>query len=109
MVVCRELTKLHEEVWRGTLAEAAAHWGEPDRARGEVTLVVGGADAAGVRISRRRWRGPSAWSTRGCRRARPAGWSPKTPGWPGAVIYEGSSGAVGSAIAPIAIATIRCT
>jgi len=40
--VCRELTKLHEEVWRGTLAEAAAHW-EAHPARGEVTVVVGGA------------------------------------------------------------------
>lgn len=42
--VCRELTKLHEEVWRGTLEEAAAHWAEIP-ARGEVTLVVEGAAA----------------------------------------------------------------
>jgi len=42
--VCRELTKLHEEVWRGTLEEAAAHWAETP-ARGEVTLVVEGAAA----------------------------------------------------------------
>lgn len=41
-VVARELTKLHEEVWRGTLAGAAAHYtGEPPR--GELTVVVGGA------------------------------------------------------------------
>lgn len=44
-VVCRELTKVHEEVWRGTLAEAARHWAESE-ARGEVTVVVGGAPAA---------------------------------------------------------------
>lgn len=39
-VVARELTKLHEEVRRGTLAELAAHYatGEP---RGEVVIVVG--------------------------------------------------------------------
>lgn len=42
--VCRELTKLHEEVWRGTLAEAADRWGEG--ARGEVTVVVEGAARA---------------------------------------------------------------
>lgn len=40
--ICRELTKLHEEVWRGTLAEAHAEWRER-QPRGEFTLVVGGA------------------------------------------------------------------
>jgi len=44
VVVCRELTKLHEELWRGTITEAAAHWGEK-AARGEVTVVIGGAVA----------------------------------------------------------------
>jgi 16S rRNA (cytidine1402-2'-O)-methyltransferase len=44
-VVCRELTKTHEEVRRGTLAELAA-WAA-DGVLGEVTLVVGGAAAAG--------------------------------------------------------------
>jgi 16S rRNA (cytidine1402-2'-O)-methyltransferase len=39
--VCRELTKTHEEVVRGPLAELAA-WAE-DGVRGEVTLVVAGA------------------------------------------------------------------
>jgi 16S rRNA (cytidine1402-2'-O)-methyltransferase len=43
--VCRELTKLHEEVWRGTLDEGARHWAEGP-VRGEVTLVVAGAPAA---------------------------------------------------------------
>lgn len=42
-VACaRELTKLHQEVWRGTLAGAAAWVGEHPP-RGEWTLVVGGA------------------------------------------------------------------
>jgi 16S rRNA (cytidine1402-2'-O)-methyltransferase len=40
-VVGRELTKLHEEVWRGTLADAAEHWATRGRVRGEVTLVLG--------------------------------------------------------------------
>jgi 16S rRNA (cytidine1402-2'-O)-methyltransferase len=39
--VCRELTKTHEEVRRGTLAELAT-WAEAG-VRGEVTLVVEGA------------------------------------------------------------------
>jgi 16S rRNA (cytidine1402-2'-O)-methyltransferase len=40
-VVCRELTKTHEEVRRGTLAELAT-WAEPG-SRGEITIVVAGA------------------------------------------------------------------
>jgi len=45
--VCRELTKRHEEVTRGSLRELASRFTEP--ARGEITLVVGpgeGADRA---------------------------------------------------------------
>jgi len=38
--VARELTKLNEEVWWGTLAEAAARFGE--NAKGEFTLVIEG-------------------------------------------------------------------
>jgi len=41
--VARELTKLHEEIRRDTLAELAAHYGDVDPPRGEITLVVGGA------------------------------------------------------------------
>lgn len=44
VAVVRELTKLHEEVWRGTLGDAASSFGA-DPARGEVVLVVGGAPA----------------------------------------------------------------
>jgi 16S rRNA (cytidine1402-2'-O)-methyltransferase len=40
--VCRELTKLHEEVRRGTAAELAAHY-EQNAPRGEIVLVIGGA------------------------------------------------------------------
>lgn len=40
IAVGRELTKLYEEVYRGRLADAVAHFVEP---RGEFTLVIGGA------------------------------------------------------------------
>jgi 16S rRNA (cytidine1402-2'-O)-methyltransferase len=40
--VCRELTKLHEEVRRGSAAELAAHYGH-GTVRGEIVLVVGAA------------------------------------------------------------------
>ena len=44
--VCRELTKLHEEVVRGGLGELAAWAG--DGVRGEIVVVVGGAAALTV-------------------------------------------------------------
>jgi 16S rRNA (cytidine1402-2'-O)-methyltransferase len=39
--MARELTKLHEEVRRGSLAELAAHYQKADAPKGEVTLLVG--------------------------------------------------------------------
>jgi 16S rRNA (cytidine1402-2'-O)-methyltransferase len=45
-VVARELTKLHEEFWRGTLAQAHQHFSET-APRGEITVVIAGAPAAG--------------------------------------------------------------
>src|SRR3954463_10886764 len=42
--VCRELTKRHEEVARGTVAELAQRFSEP--VRGEVTVVLGEAPPA---------------------------------------------------------------
>lgn len=41
IAVCRELTKLHEEIWRGTLTEAGQVW-STRTPRGEFTLVVEG-------------------------------------------------------------------
>jgi 16S rRNA (cytidine1402-2'-O)-methyltransferase len=43
VAVARELTKIHEEVWRGTLADAAAR-AETGAFRGEVVLVLAGAE-----------------------------------------------------------------
>jgi 16S rRNA (cytidine1402-2'-O)-methyltransferase len=44
--VCRELTKLHEEVVRGTAAELAARYRD-EPPLGEVVLVVAGVEAGG--------------------------------------------------------------
>ncbi|MHA3704577.1 16S rRNA (cytidine(1402)-2'-O)-methyltransferase [Jatrophihabitans sp. YIM 134969] len=44
--VCRELTKTHEEIRRGPLAELAA-WAAAGEPRGEICVVVGGATATG--------------------------------------------------------------
>ncbi|MBA7675417.1 Ribosomal RNA small subunit methyltransferase I [subsurface metagenome] len=39
IAVCRELTKIYEEVFRGTISQSIAHFTEP---RGEFTLVIEG-------------------------------------------------------------------
>lgn len=41
VVICREMTKMHEEVWRGDLAAAAEEWGEVT-VKGELTVVLAG-------------------------------------------------------------------
>nr|WP_326126457.1 16S rRNA (cytidine(1402)-2'-O)-methyltransferase [uncultured Oscillibacter sp.] len=43
IALCRELTKLHEETWRTTLGEAAAHY-ESNTPKGEYVLVVAGRE-----------------------------------------------------------------
>jgi len=47
-VVCRELTKTHEEIVRGPLAELAS-WAGSGAVRGEITLVVAGTGRRGTR------------------------------------------------------------
>ena len=42
LALCREMTKVHEEIWRGTVSEARAVF-EDRGPRGEFTLVIGGA------------------------------------------------------------------
>ena len=44
--VARELTKLHEEVRRGSLSDLAAHYAETGGPKGEVVVVVGPPDPA---------------------------------------------------------------
>jgi 16S rRNA (cytidine1402-2'-O)-methyltransferase len=41
--LARELTKLHEEVWRGSIGQALAHF-EENPPKGEFTLVIEGAE-----------------------------------------------------------------
>ncbi len=81
-VVCRELTKTHEEIVRGTLGElatwAAEAGGGSGAVRGEITLVVAGT-------GRRRARatggadGPGTGDLRGPRDRRNRGGSPGDP------------------------------
>ena len=43
IVLARELTKVHEEFWRGSLGEAIALYTEKRQPKGEYTLIVNGA------------------------------------------------------------------
>ncbi len=52
-VVARELTKLHEEIRRGSLGELAVHYAKAGAPKGEVTLLVAPPDAAGAPDSAR--------------------------------------------------------
>ncbi len=50
--VCRELTKTYEEVRRGSLGELA-EWAAATDIRGEITIVVAGADGAAPEVADR--------------------------------------------------------
>ena len=40
VAVCREITKLHEEIWRGRLSNGAQHF-DGKKVKGEVTVLIG--------------------------------------------------------------------
>ncbi len=48
LAICRELTKVHEEVFRGEVSQAREHFTEP---RGEFTLVIEGKSENAAKIS----------------------------------------------------------
>jgi 16S rRNA (cytidine1402-2'-O)-methyltransferase len=48
--VCRELTKVHEEIFRGRVSQAKEHYAEP---RGEFTLVIEGKTRAWLKFQER--------------------------------------------------------
>jgi 16S rRNA (cytidine1402-2'-O)-methyltransferase len=68
LAVCRELTKVHEEVVRGSASELAARYVD-EAPRGEVVLVVGGAPPSS---------GPSDAAVDAVRRLVDAGARPRT-------------------------------
>jgi 16S rRNA (cytidine1402-2'-O)-methyltransferase len=50
IVLARELTKLHEEFWRGTVKAAIAHYNTREP-KGEFTLIVSGAEPSKVPLT----------------------------------------------------------
>lgn len=88
IAVARELTKLHEEIYRGKLSEAISHF-TTQSPRGEFTLVIAGYTASPARWSEEHLRGV----------LRKAQESPEKPaalarrlatesGWPKGEVYE---------------------
>src|SRR5207247_4133657 len=57
VAVARELTKMHEEIVRGTASALAAHYAS-ERPKGEITVVVAPANDAGGRALGEREPGP---------------------------------------------------
>jgi len=57
VAVARELTKMHEEIVRGTASALAAHYAS-ERPKGEITVVVAPANDAGGRVLEEREPGP---------------------------------------------------
>ncbi|MDX1663832.1 MAG: 16S rRNA (cytidine(1402)-2'-O)-methyltransferase [Candidatus Promineifilaceae bacterium] len=91
-VVARELTKLYEEIARGSVSELRAHF-EAERVRGEITVVVHGARAeetvwneAAVR------RAMSRLLEQGVRRKEAAGRIAQQAGWRKRDVYDLSLG-----------------
>ena len=54
--VCREISKIHEESVRGTLDELVAHFTQ-NEPRGEIVLVVAGADAKKMKTDKQKNQG----------------------------------------------------
>jgi 16S rRNA (cytidine1402-2'-O)-methyltransferase len=89
ITIARELTKLHEEIWRGTIDAALVHFGQGEP-RGELTLVIAGASP----------QPEQAWTeeqVRGALAARLAGGEPRSAaaravaeeaGWPRRAVYD---------------------
>jgi 16S rRNA (cytidine1402-2'-O)-methyltransferase len=96
LAVCRELTKLHEEVWRGTVREARDHFDEVEP-RGEFTLVIGGAPQEHVRWDEDRVRAAlDELLAQGLSRPAAARRIAKASGWIRAEVYALGLGREGS-------------
>ena len=88
VAVCRELTKVYEEVVRGSASELAARY-----ARGGAARRGGARDRRRGRRragrSRRRWPRCGGWSTRAGRgRGRRPAWWPSSPGTSANALYR---------------------
>ena len=87
VAVCRELTKLHEEIMRGSLAEVRAHF-ESAEPRGEITLVIGAGDSALAWDEQAVREAVAQRMSRGLRRSEAAREVAAEAGWPRSKVYR---------------------
>lgn len=88
IAVARELTKIHEEIFRGTVDGALEHF-TAQPARGEITLVVGGATDQVEKWSENKLRAEIAGGlAEGYAPAQLAGRLAAQSGWPRRKIYQ---------------------
>jgi 16S rRNA (cytidine1402-2'-O)-methyltransferase len=88
VAVARELTKLHEEIFRGSLSEALTYFQEQGP-RGELTLVVAGKPEEQEQWAETRMRAAIAEAqARGESAAQIAGKLAAQSGWPRRTVYR---------------------
>lgn len=85
--VCRELTKLHEQIHRGSLSELQAEF-EGQAARGEITLVVAGVGPTAAWDKHRVVRAMRQRMAQGLRRSEAAKQVAAEAGWPRRQVYQ---------------------
>ena len=85
LVVCRELTKLYEEIVRGDASEIRGHF-EDIEPRGEVTLVIGGGSAVWDEGEVRK--AMKEQLARGVKRSKAAQSVAAEAGWPRSEVYQ---------------------
>lgn len=86
VAVCRELTKLHEEVFRGSAAEAAEHYA--GEVKGEIVLVVKGGAAAEEQSFEEIVEKARVYLAEGESTSRAAARAARESGWKRTEIYE---------------------
>ena len=87
IAVARELTKLHEEIFRGSISEAVTHF-EAGPVRGEITLVVAGQDEAAVWTEDRLRSALQTARDAGRTPSQAAGELAARSGWPRRAVYR---------------------
>jgi 16S rRNA (cytidine1402-2'-O)-methyltransferase len=88
VAVARELTKLHEEIFRAALSQALAHF-QAEAPRGEFTLVIAGKPPSGVNWDERRLRSQLEQALRqGEKASLAAARLASESGWPRREVYR---------------------
>jgi len=92
LAVARELTKLHEEIFRGVVSAARAHFGQKE-ILGEVTLVIAGATTGAIeKWEEARVRAEVGKLIEGGMKTKDAArWVAELSGWPQREVYRVAS------------------